>query len=524
MSKQPLTPEEFAAFLESLVDQNPDKPVDPESTFKIPCDEESSREIIGALASNLELTTKHLRNVKPMYFVNEVHGLIWRCLSEFVGEYGGLPSRSQMMAAIHGHLKDKDDEVKLYYLGEFSTCHDFYRDHPLPRSIDSMICRFLDSAACQVGMFKILEAMKKGATADEIDLLSQELLLDKRKKMRAPQHAAWIDLLQFRDRAEGQRPEMIVAGWLQEQRLHLITGREKSGKSTLLWCLITSLLSGRDWLGMPCKQSPVVYLDFENGDDYAWDNIAANLKSAGINPEDVANLWRTPGPIEAGQPSNMPGVLTADWLRGNLPLTGLTAPPVVIVDAAGPAFGGLFVDCPQWDNSRSEVHRALAPLKQICHEGFCTILLIHHNNKQDEFLGSVAWRSECDHCWAFKRPEGANRATLSHIGRTLKQTDALAIIKTGDTLVCEGKVFDDDAAAKRFDQMTEESALLAVIPFGSQDAKNTTLPSMLTALGGDWTEKRTRNPVDRLITAGRVKRHREKATSPYLYWREMENS
>ena len=308
---------------------------------------------------------------------------------------------------------------------------------------------------------------------------------------------------------------MLVEGWLQDRRLHLITGREKSGKSTLIWHLVACLLAGKNWLKIPCTQTPVIYLDWENGDDYAWDNPLSALDAAGVKPEDVAHLWRTP--------EEMPNVLTADWLRSSLPKTGFESPPVVIVDAAGPAFGGMFTESPNWDSMRSEVHRALAPLRTLCHEGLCTVLVIHHNNKQDEFLGSVAWRSECDHCWSFKRPEGSNKATLSHIGRTLKQTDALAIVRNGLRLECDGKVTDDEAAASRLAEIEQEMDVLATVPFGSKDGKNTTVPDMLVTLGKPWNKNSLAGVLDRLIAGGRVHRWREKQQHPYLYWRPAES-
>ena len=146
-------------ILQDLIAQDPDKALDPEDR-RFLIDMDGQREALGCLMNSLELIRKWSPYIRPMHFENEAHQTAYRCLSEFVEQHDALPSKAQMAHAIKTVMKDSAHST--YYLAEFSTVWEYYRDTATTGSINKMLHRFVDDAMFVVGWYKVNDARLKG--------------------------------------------------------------------------------------------------------------------------------------------------------------------------------------------------------------------------------------------------------------------------------------------------------------------------------------------------------------------------
>jgi RecA-family ATPase len=92
------------------------------------------------------------------------------------------------------------------------------------------------------------------------------------------------------------KPELIP-GVLRVGHKMLLAGPSKAGKSFLLINLCISIAEGIEWLGMPCKQGRVLYVNLELDEDSCFHRIAEIYKKLDIEPRYPQNLqiWNLRG-------------------------------------------------------------------------------------------------------------------------------------------------------------------------------------------------------------------------------------
>ena len=92
------------------------------------------------------------------------------------------------------------------------------------------------------------------------------------------------------------KPELIP-GVLRVGHKMLLAGPSKAGKSFLLINLCISIAEGIPWLGMPCKQGKVLYVNLELDESSCFHRVAEIYKKLGIEPKYPQNLqiWNLRG-------------------------------------------------------------------------------------------------------------------------------------------------------------------------------------------------------------------------------------
>lgn len=150
--------------------------------------------------------------------------------------------------------------------------------------------------------------------------------------------------------------------YIPEGTVCLLSAFMKVGKSTLVYSLISSLVTGSKLLDLDCKKSKVLLLAVEGSDR----DIRRNLLSAGV-ADDCADLFVHYGSLPLHS-ANYDAL--RKFVRENE--IGL-----VIIDTLAPLIAV------EDENDNSMVQKAVTPILAIAYEDKCTVLMVHHNNKGD---------------------------------------------------------------------------------------------------------------------------------------------
>lgn len=91
--------------------------------------------------------------------------------------------------------------------------------------------------------------------------------------------------------------EELIPGVLRVGHKMLLAGPSKAGKSFLLINLCISIAEGIEWLGMPCKQGRVLYVNLELDKDSCFHRFKEIYKKLDITPKhlDCLQIWNLRG-------------------------------------------------------------------------------------------------------------------------------------------------------------------------------------------------------------------------------------
>lgn len=91
--------------------------------------------------------------------------------------------------------------------------------------------------------------------------------------------------------------EELIPGVLRVGHKMLLAGPSKAGKSFLLINLCISIAEGIEWLGMPCKQGRVLYVNLELDKDSCFHRFKDIYQKLGITPKhlDCLQIWNLRG-------------------------------------------------------------------------------------------------------------------------------------------------------------------------------------------------------------------------------------
>ena len=91
--------------------------------------------------------------------------------------------------------------------------------------------------------------------------------------------------------------EELIPGVLRVGHKMLLAGPSKAGKSFLLINLCISIAEGIEWLGMPCKQGRVLYVNLELDKDSCFHRFKEIYNKLGITPRhlDCLQIWNLRG-------------------------------------------------------------------------------------------------------------------------------------------------------------------------------------------------------------------------------------
>lgn len=178
----------------------------------------------------------------------------------------------------------------------------------------------------------------------------------------------------------------------------VLAGREKAGKSTLLWALIAAVLAGREFCGQPVVQTPVVVLSEET--DMA---LVQKFTRFGIGPDSALSV----------RPRS--GLTFRPRWEDAVALTGMeterTGAGLVVVDTLS-WWANL---PPEAENDAGAMTAALRPLLTLSQRG-PAVLVVHHLTKASgELRGSTAIGALADIIVTLSRQPGAPSLRLLQV-------------------------------------------------------------------------------------------------------------
>jgi RecA-family ATPase len=158
----------------------------------------------------------------------------------------------------------------------------------------------------------------------------------------------------------------LISGILREGHKMRLTGPSKAGKSFSLIELAVAIAEGREWMGMPCRQGPVLYINLELDRASCLHRFRQVYEALRWKPETISaiEVWN---------------------LRGHaVPLDKLA--PKLIRRAVGKGYVAVIIDPIyklQWgdENDAGDVARFCNQLDRICYELGAAVIDAHHHSK-----------------------------------------------------------------------------------------------------------------------------------------------
>ena len=161
-------------------------------------------------------------------------------------------------------------------------------------------------------------------------------------------------------------PEELIKGILRQGHKMLISGSSKAGKSFLLMELCIAIAEGLTWLGFPCRQGKVLYVNLEIDPASCIHRFLKIYEALGIKPAHADNIlvWNLRGravPMDQLVPRLVRRVQGKD----------LSA---IIID---PIYKVITGD----ENSASDMAAFCNQFDKICAETSCSVIYCHHHSK-----------------------------------------------------------------------------------------------------------------------------------------------
>ena len=133
----------------------------------------------------------------------------------------------------------------------------------------------------------------------------------------------WENIDEFIELSLAERSKWYIDDRLPVGQFVTLCGHEKAGKTVLAYHLLSCLLTGKDWLGLPVKPCSVVILNWENPSQYAAQSLVNCM------PVTEWRKARDEGRVRWVRSPNLPHTLTVSYLHAIS--KGMT-PGVIAVD------------------------------------------------------------------------------------------------------------------------------------------------------------------------------------------------
>jgi 5S rRNA maturation endonuclease (ribonuclease M5) len=283
-----------------------------------------------------------------------------------------------------------------------------------------------------------------------------------------------------------ERPEWDAEGYVARGVVTDITGKIKSGKTTLTHDLCRAVLTGEDFLGKPTQQSRVVYLTEQAGTSFR-----EALRRAGLlESDDLTILFKHDA--SALEWPEIVAEATQEAVRRGA--------GVLVVDTLTP-WAGLRGDA---ENDSGAALAAMEPLQVAAAAHNLAVVVLRHDRKSggevgDSARGSSAFGGAVDIMISLRRGEGNTRETvrvLNCLSRFDETPETLTIEWTPTGYVALGSVAQvaheearqavTDALPRSEDAALTEKDILAEL----EGVKRTTARQALRELVEDGTGQR----------------------------------
>jgi len=280
--------------------------------------------------------------------------------------------------------------------------------------------------------------------------------------------------------------EWIVPGIVAAGTTSLLFGKVKqAGKTTFALEAAAAITSGRSFLGIPTRQTDVVYLS-EQGPG----SFREAIQRAGLQASDSLHI------VFSHRVHHLPWPLIVEKSIRHCKQHDAR---LLVVDTIS-QFSGIEGDD---ENNAGAAMAAMKPLSLAAADGGIGILILAHERKSggelgDSGRGSSAFAGAADHLLSLRRPDGNTRPTLRTLrglGRTDGLVDRLTVELTSDGYKSHGSVTEVAL-------VEAGAAILANLPRTASDA----LP--LARIVGTIGLSRTtaQRALDALMSTGTVAR------------------
>ena len=293
--------------------------------------------------------------------------------------------------------------------------------------------------------------------------------------------------------------EWVVEPYVPCAAVVEVDGKLKvSGKTTWVTHACACVVDGRDFMGMPTRRGPVIYLTEQT--PTSW---RATLGRAGLLDQDdfYCLFW-----------GDTVGMAWPDIVRAAAAKAEAVGAELLVVDTL-PQFAGLKGDA---ENNAGSALEAMAPVQLAAAKGLAVVVLRHERKSGGEVgdsgRGSSAFGGTVDIVLSIRRGDSKTRSTVRHLhalSRFDETPGELVIELTPDGYVALGTDTDVAAAEAR-------AATLRAAPTSEGDA----LTEADLVAASDASRATARRAIEDHLQAERLARTGEaKKGNPFRYWR-----
>ena len=179
----------------------------------------------------------------------------------------------------------------------------------------------------------------------------------------------------------------LIGGLLSVRSKMMVAGPSKARKSWTLLDLALSIASGASWMGLPCTQGKVIFIDGELHREQILTRLMTVSESRGL-PEDVwsdnLKIWPMRGEMRE----------VTELMRALMDTLLEERPLAIILDPIYKLLGD------RDENAAGEINSLLNELEQVARTVGCCILYSHHFAKGDAGEKSPIDRASGSGVWA----------------------------------------------------------------------------------------------------------------------------
>ena len=179
----------------------------------------------------------------------------------------------------------------------------------------------------------------------------------------------------------------LIGGLLSVRSKMMVAGPSKARKSWTLLDLALSIASGASWMGLPCTQGKVIFIDGELHREQILTRLMTVSESRGLPEEVWANnlkIWPMRGEMRE----------VTELMRALMETLLKERPLAIILDPIYKLLGD------RDENAAGEINGLLNELEQVARTVGCCILYSHHFAKGDSSEKSPIDRASGSGVWA----------------------------------------------------------------------------------------------------------------------------